>query len=158
MLHLSCGDFYACFFHVILSLVSGSFLTCMFWLILRWRLREVGLSADFSFLSQQLSLLLYSALWTPDTLIFPNSQVHLFNSGTLLGSPWLSLPYALVWKLCPGIILGDHKLTSFVSPLSEIIVLCCLLSNIWKLMIYILSTLSFLRQKGKSSTPLPLFF
>lgn len=106
---------------------------------------ERGAFREGAFCRCQLSLpatlfLLYSALWTLDTLIFPNSQVHLLNSGTLRSSPWFSLPCALVWKLSPGVILGDHKTHLISFPLSEIIVLCCMLSNIWKQMFYTFST------------------
>lgn len=125
------------FFRVIFSLASGSFLTYMFWQILWLKDSEGNPSANLSFLSLQLSFLLYSALWTPDTLIFPNFQVHLFNSGHCWAHP--GFHYPVLWsenslQVLSWVII---KFTSFVSPLSEITVLCCQLPNTWKRMFYI---------------------
>lgn len=70
-----------------------------------------GPSADLqSFLLLPLSLLLYSALWTPDILIFPNSQVHL---SPIQGHCWTQPGfhnYVLWSENSPAIMLGDHRI------------------------------------------------
>lgn len=84
------GDFSACFFQVIRPLASGSFLMWMFWYSNEDSVEGggVGASADLqTFLSLQLSLLLYSALWTPypDVPKFPSPSLQLrYTAGLTL--------------------------------------------------------------------------
>lgn len=60
-----------------------------------------------------------------------NCSLFFLNSMRRLGSVWVSCNSAGPWNLPPGSNSG-LGLTSFVSFLLEITVLCCLLSNVWK--------------------------
>ena len=86
---------------VVISLALGSFLICVYWSVLRLKLkwilcRSLKLSMCSSFLSS-------SALQSLANLRFQN------------------------WTL-----ILNSVTTSFVSLLSEVIILCCLLSKLWK--------------------------
>ena len=71
---------------------------------------------------------------TLDSLASPHSQLCLLNMGRLPGWTWGRRLCSVVWRLSFGSKLGEIKgLGSFVSHLLGIIVLCCLVSNVWKI-------------------------
>ena len=90
-------------------------------------------------------------LWTLATLASLISQIH----SQLRGIPrthFVSPIYAVAWKLSLGGKLGNHRVTLFVYSLTDITVISCLLSNIWKLLFHMVffQFYSCLRQEVKS--------
>lgn len=112
---VNCGAF---------SLASGSLLTCMQWSTLSWRLREDPVQV-LSTLSSQ-----FFPLWNSPLggVAFPPWAV---SSGRRPCSPAVSPPYTLARNSLDS-KLGTFGLTSDVFLPSEITVLHCFMSKVWK--------------------------
>lgn len=104
----------------------------------------------WNFISVSLSPLWYSALWNLVTLASMNSQLYLLHSGRPSRLPWSPLSLYCSLETCSAGSLGNWRLASFISYLSEIPDLHYLLLLFWKPLFHIIySVFSYFRLMGK---------
>lgn len=120
---------------VVLSLALGGFFTWMHWLVLSWRLennhpRTRDFTAPFSV---TLSCLVFSPTIS-GFLGFLEFSTLCLQPGRPLGSSSVSPPCIVAWELCTGSKQREAMVGFTICFLSAIIVLCCLLFSIWKLL------------------------
>lgn len=77
----------------------------------------------------------YSTLQTLAAFVSLDSPLYLLSLGSLPGPARVPLPCALSWKL--KTIMGGKPRNHFVSHLSGIAVLCCLISSVLKSLFHV---------------------
>lgn len=108
----------------------------------------------WSCLSVRLSSLQFSALWTLAALASPDSLLRLLYAERQLGPCSLCCSLETLPRQKSAII----GLTSLVSPLSGVAILCCLMFNVWKLLFHVFYVgFQLLRTEGKLTPYIFLF-